>query len=248
MAKGDDLTVNHDFDMSMLAIIPARGGSKRIPRKNIIPFLGKPMIFYAIDAAVQSGLFDEIMVSTEDEEIASVAGKCGAVVPFMRKSETAGDFVGIDDVIKDVLDSYKQYGREYDSFGVIFPCVPLLTGSRLQVAGEAFLNGKAEMMFSAVKYAHPIQRGVVISESGFAEFRDPKNYAKRTQDLEPVYHDAGMFYFCRTESFKRHGTLRVPRMSIFELEEMDAQDIDTMDDLRFAELKLEMRRRMGGDQ
>ena len=223
--------------MSMVAIITARGGSKRIPRKNIREFMGRPMLAYAIDAARGCGWFDEVMVSTDDQEIAAIALAHGAEVPFMRSAATADDHATTNDVIGEVLDRYAAAGRTFDSFCVVYPCVPLLTPELLRAAGGKFGAGKAEMLVSAVRFSYPVQRALVENAEGFASFREPENFAKRTQDLEPTYHDAGMFYFCRTEAFLRKRSMNVDRLALYELPEDRVQDIDTEADWRMAEIK-----------
>ena len=182
-----------------ICIITARGGSKRIPKKNIKEFMGKPMIAYAIDAAIKSNLFDEIMVSTDDNEIAEVAKKLGAKVPFMRSEKTANDYATTADVLYEVINEYKKRGKVFEEFCCIYPCVPFLNGDILNSAYKEFKKLNADRLIPVVKYSHPIQRAMKVSKEGFLEYREPENEFKRTQDLEPMYHDVGMFYFYKTE-------------------------------------------------
>ena len=218
--------------MKSIAIITARGGSKRIPRKNVKPFMGKPMIAYAIASARESGLFDEVMVSTDDAEIAETAKAYGAAVPFLRSAATANDFATTADVLNEVIAEYAKLGVAFDEFCCIYPCVPFLTGELLREAHEDFAASAADSLMPVVKYSFPIQRAVRRNAEGFLEYREPENMLKRSQDLEPMYHDVGMFYFHKTASFGRNG-----RVAMFEMPEERIQDIDTIDDWKMAELK-----------
>ena len=219
--------------MRSIAIITARGGSKRIPRKNVKPFMGKPMIAYAIAAALESKLFDEVMVSTDDAEIAETAKAHGAAVPFLRSAATANDFATTADVLNEVIAEYAKLGVAFDEFCCIYPCVPFLTGELLREAHEDFAASAADSLMPVVKYSFPIQRAVRRNAEGFLEYREPENKLKRSQDLEPMYHDVGMFYFHKTASF----CAKNARMAMFEMPEERVQDIDTMDDWKMAELK-----------
>ena len=218
--------------MKSIAIITARGGSKRIPRKNVKPFMGRPMIAYAIAAALESKLFDEVMVSTDDAEIAEAAKAHGAAVPFLRSAATANDFATTADVLNEVIAEYAKLGVAFDEFCCIYPCVPFLTGELLREAHEDFAASAADSLMPVVKYSFPIQRAVRRNAEGFLEYREPENRLKRSQDLEPMYHDVGMFYFHKTASFGRNG-----RVAMFEMPEERIQDIDTIDDWKMAELK-----------
>lgn len=218
--------------MKSVAIITARGGSKRIPRKNVKPFMGRPMIAYAIAAALESKLFDEVMVSTDDAEIAETAKAHGAAVPFLRSAATANDFATTADVLNEVIAEYAKLGVAFDEFCCIYPCVPFLTGELLREAHEDFAASAADSLMPVVKYSFPIQRAVRRNAEGFLEYREPENRLKRSQDLEPMYHDVGMFYFHKTASFGRNG-----RVAMFEMPEERVQDIDTVDDWKMAELK-----------
>lgn len=220
--------------MSSVAIITARGGSKRIPRKNIKPFMGKPMLCYAIEAALGSQLFDEVMVSTDDDEIAAIAKDAGATVPFMRSEATANDFATTRDVLLEVLGEYGKRGRSFDWFSCIYPCVPFLTSQLLADAFKAFSSLEGESLMPVVKYSFPIQRAVRVNAAGFIEYREPENAPKRSQDLEPSYHDVGMFYFYRTKGFVSGNQMRIVP---FEMPEERIQDIDTLADWQLAEMK-----------
>ena len=222
--------------MKNIAIITARGGSKRIPRKNIKEFMGKPMLAYAIDAAKQAGIFEEIMVSTDVLEIAEIAQKYGAKVPFMRSEKTANDYATTYDVLKEVISEYKKLGHEFDNICCIYPCVPFLTGEILHTAFDEFIKSGADRLTPVVKYSFPIQRAFKVNKEGFLEYREPENASKRSQDLEPMYHDVGMFYFYK------YNKLDSQKIAMYEMDESSIQDIDTEDDWKMAELKYKVLR------
>lgn len=221
--------------MGSIAIITARGGSKRIPRKNVKLFCGKPIITYSIEAALQSGLFEEVMVSTEDEEIARIAKEAGAQVPFMRSSESAGDYASTDDVLLEVLAAYKERGREFDSFCCLYPTAPFVTAEKLKTAMG--LLEKADSVMPVVPFSFPPQRCMVLNEEGELRMKWPEHAKTRSQDLEPYYHDCGQFYCCRTEPFLEYKTTDLPHMVPMIMSELEVQDIDNPDDWEIAELK-----------
>lgn len=224
--------------MKKLAIITARGGSKRIPRKNIKEFCGKPILCYSIEAAKESGVFDEIMVSTDDEEIAEAAKKAGASVPFFRSADTSGDYASTDDVIMEVLKSYQEIGQEFEAFCCIYPTAPFLSGERLRSAME--LLNEADSVMPVVPFSYPPQRGLLINQNGFVERQFPEYATARSQDLPRVYHDCGQFYACRTDAFLKAGTTDVERLLPLILTEMEVQDIDTIEDWELAEIKYKL--------
>ncbi len=218
-----------------LAMITARGGSKRIPRKNIRPFCGRPILCYSIEAAQSSGVFDEIMVSTDDPEIAEIAREYGAKVPFFRSPATANDYASTDDVIREVLQTYLSMGQDFDAFCCIYPTAPFVTGKRLKEAME--LLGHADSVMPVVPFSYPPQRGLLISEAGFLERQFPEYALTRSQDLPKIYHDCGQFYACRTKAFFDEGTTDVKGLIPLVLSEMEVQDIDTLEDWELAEIK-----------
>lgn len=218
-----------------IAIITARGGSKRIPRKNIKLFCGKPIIAYSIEAALQSGLFEEVMVSTDDGEIAGIAREFGASVPFMRSSTSAGDYASTDDVLLEVLTAYKEQGREFVSFCCLYPTAPFVTAQKLKTAME--LLETADSVMPVVAFSFPPQRCMVINEAGELQMKWPEHAKTRSQDLEPYYHDCGQFYCCRTAPFLQYGTTDLPGMLPVIMSELEVQDIDNPDDWAIAELK-----------
>ena len=220
--------------MCKLAIITARGGSKRIPRKNIKEFCGKPIIAYSIDAALKSGVFDEVMVSTDSEEIKAVAEKYGASVPFMRSEANSDDFSTTCDVIEEVLESYQKMGKRFESFACIYPTAPFVTGRRLADADKLLID--ADAVLSVVKYSFPPQRAFVIRE-GNVIFQYPEYERARSQDLEPIYHDCGQFYMCKTQVFMEKHSMILPVTKPYIIPEEEAQDIDTVSDWEIAESK-----------
>ena len=217
--------------MSIIAIITARGGSKRIPRKNIKEFMGKPMLAYAIQAALDSKIFDEVMVSTDDKEIADIAQIYGAKIPFMRSEKTANDFATTADVLNEVIDEYKKLKQKFETICCIYPCVPFLTGDILKNAYQKFKDSGAERLTPVVKFSFPIQRAFKVNENGLLEYREPENAPKRSQDLEPMYHDVGMFYFYKADKINSSS------LAMYEMDEKNIQDIDTIDDWQIAEMK-----------
>ncbi len=223
--------------MKALAVITARGGSKRIPRKNIKPFIGKPMIAYALKAALGCPFLDEVMVSTDDSEIAEIARAHGGNVPFMRSALTADDRATTADVLSEVHAEYAKRGKTWDAIVCIYPCVPFLTGGILTRAWQTFEKSGANALLPVVRYSTPIQRAFKITPQGFVAFREPDQAFVRTQDIEPMFHDAGMFYFVKTASFLKHRSVIVPGTVPFEMDEDKVQDIDTPKDWELAELK-----------
>ena len=221
--------------MSVICIITARGGSKRIPRKNIRDFLGKPIIAYSIEAALQSGVYDEVMVSTDDEEIAGIARACGAQVPFLRSQRTASDYATTADALNEVLDRYEAMGRFFDILSCVYPAAPFVTPQKLKRACQLLVESGADAVTPIVAYSYPPQRSFVL-EDGHIRFQYPEYITTRTQDLQKTYHDCGQFYFWRTEAFRAGKTatgLTVPLI----LPETEVQDIDDLTDWELAELK-----------
>lgn len=223
--------------MKTLAIIPARGGSKRIERKNVRPFAGVPVIAYSIRAALDSACFDEVMVSTDDEEIAATARKYGATVPFMRSAATADDFATTADVIREVLDRYEKEGRRFDAIACIYATAPFVTADRLRQGFGIIERGEARAAFSCVEYSYPIQRSLVIAPDGRIGMKFPEYADTRSQDLSKSYHDAGQFYFTTVSAFRECGSLWGPDTRPIILPETEVQDLDTPQDWIIAEMK-----------
>lgn len=222
--------------MGALAIITARGGSKRIPNKNKKLFLDKPILCYSIEAALASGLFEEVMVSTDDEEIAQIARDAGASVPFMRSERTANDFATTDDVLLEVLAEYEKRGRAFAYMACIYPTAPFVTAEKLRHAFRILKEQNAAAVMPVVRFSFPPQRGMAVRE-GRLVYCYPENALKRSQDLEAVYHDCGQFYFYRTEAFRACGGDPEEGYVPIVMPETEVQDIDNLEDWEIAELK-----------
>ncbi len=226
--------------MKNLAIITARGGSKRIPRKNIKNFCGKPIIAYSIQAALESKLFDEVMVSTDDEMIASIAKDYGASVPFMRSAENANDFASTRDVLDEVMKTYNEQGITFDYMCCIYPTAPFVTAKKLQEAFALLRSAKTEQVVPVVKFSFPPQRCYVIDAENNLRYKWPENQPKRSQDLEPFYHDAGQFYFYDANVFyQQKNTVELITKALV-LPDLEVQDIDNEEDWAIAEMKYQL--------
>jgi pseudaminic acid cytidylyltransferase len=219
-----------------LAIITARGGSKRIPRKNIKKFLGSPIIKYSIDAALGAGCFDEVMVSTDDQEIANIAAGLGAKIPFMRSIDASNDHATTAEVVLEVLESYKKQGIEFEYFCCIYPTAPFITSEKLKTAYEMLISSGAKSLIPIVSFGFPILRSFKI-EDGLVKMNWPEHMATRSQDLPPAYHDCGQFYFLKTDNFLIDKKMYTDLMIPFEMPESEVQDIDNEEDWKVAEIK-----------
>ena len=219
--------------MPNLCIITARGGSKRIPRKNIKEFLGKPILAYSIEAAISSGIFDEVMVSTDDREIAEVARQFQASVPFLRSEATANDYATTADVLNEVLDEYERRGKTFEFFSCIYPTAPFVTAEKLKAAFTKLRESDADALTPVIQFSYPPQRAFVIKDGGLV-YQYPEYKKARSQDLEPIYHDCGQFYFYRTASFRAGANGKVLPLI---MPEEETQDIDNFSDWELAELK-----------
>ncbi|MCF8380981.1 MAG: pseudaminic acid cytidylyltransferase [Bacteroidales bacterium] len=217
--------------MENLVIIPARGGSQRIPGKNIAPFHGKPIISYSIDIAKISGLFQEIMVSTDDPKIAEVALEYGASIPFFRSEKNSDHFATISDVVSEVLSSYRDLGKTFKYVCCILPTSPLISLYNLRKGYELLLSEKYHSVRPVIRYSYPVQRAVFLKD-GKVDFIHPENARVRSQDLEPAFHDAGQFYWMYFDK----GMIATEKGG-FEISELEAQDIDNEMDWKLAELK-----------
>jgi pseudaminic acid cytidylyltransferase len=223
-----------------IAIIPARGGSKRIPRKNIKLFYGKPIIAYVIETAIKSKLFDEVMVSTEDEEIADIAKSYGASVPFMRTNENANDFAGTGDVITEVLMQLKKEGKFFESACCIYPTAPFISLLSLKTTFSLLTQNKYDSVFPICAFSYPILRSLILNDKGKVEMKWPEFMNARSQDLPTFYHDAGQFYWLNVESFLKKKLLFSDNSGVFVLNELEVQDIDNETDWALAELKYQL--------
>jgi len=228
--------------MANLCIIPARGGSKRIPRKNIKPFLGKPIIAYSIETALNSALFDEVMVSTDDDEIIIVAQKYGANIPFKRSDKNANDFATTVDVIQEVLSMYKKEEREFDYVCCIYPTAPFINAKTLNDGYDKLISEKRVSVFPVVNFSYPIWRGLKIKEDGGIGMVWPEYLDARTQDLKKVYHDAGQWYWLNCRLFESERSLFNSNSGCIHMDEMSVQDIDSDIDWKLAEMKFQLNR------
>lgn len=226
--------------MTNIAIIPARGGSKRIPRKNIKPFMGKPIIAYSIEAALQSGLFDEVMVSTDDEEIAAIARQYGASVPFYRSAKTANDYAPLADVVDEVLEYYKCSGKNFDYFCCILATAPFVREKDLKEAFQELEKGYFDTVRPIVRFEYPIQRAFKLAPDKSVSFFYPEYASARSQDIEQAYHDAGLFYFGKTTKGLHDDNVKGG--IVIPLER--CQDIDDEKDWLIAELKYKLLREL----
>lgn len=220
--------------MKNLAIIPARGGSKRIPHKNVKEFLGKPILAYSIEAAKESGLFDEIMVSTDEQLIAETAVKYGANIPFLRSAATADDHATLLEVVNEVFQCYTQRGRRFDNVCCILSTAPLITGELIKEAYDKFEASEFTCLFPVVAFSFPIMRSLKMLSDGEVQMRWPEYKNTRSQDIEPSYHDSGTFYWMTPEHIL--GTVPKKQGGIV-MDESLVQDIDNESDWKIAEMK-----------
>ena len=225
--------------MKAIAIITARGGSKRIPKKNIRDFCGKPILAYSIEAALQAGVFDTVMVSTDSEEIARVALAYGAEVPFYRSEKTSGDYATTNDVLLEVLAEYEKRGKTFDLTCCIYPTAPFVTGKKLRSAVEQLSASDADTILGVVPFSFPPQRAMVVRE-GRLVFEYPEYLDTRSQDLVPHYHDAGQFSIMKTERYLVNRKVLLGKILPLVLDEMEVQDIDNETDWEIAEIKYRM--------
>lgn len=220
-----------------IAIITARGGSKRIPRKNIKNFLGIPIINYSIRAAIEADIFQEVMVSTDDSEIAEISVEAGAKVPFLRSERTSDDTAVTADVLLEVLERYEELGEQFDTVCCIFPTAPFISGKKLKDAYELLEYGDAVM--PVVKYSYPIQRSIKIVDNKVI-MNCPEYVNTRSQELQDTYHDSGQFYFIRVEALKKEKALFTKNTVPFIVSELESQDIDNIEDWKIAEMKYKL--------
>jgi pseudaminic acid cytidylyltransferase len=218
-----------------IAIIPARGGSKRIPRKNILPFCGKPMLAWSIAAARRSGLFEQVVVSTDDEAIAEVARAHGAVTPFVRPAELADDLTPTVPVVAHAVGACQALGWQVDHACCIYPCAPFVAVEDLVAALAMARLHDADFVYPVTEYAHPIQRAMRRLPSGQMQFLEPRHELTRTQDLEHTFHDTGQFYMGKAAAWLAHRKMHTDGLGM-PIPSWRVVDIDTPDDWRRAEL------------
>jgi pseudaminic acid cytidylyltransferase len=225
--------------MKKIAIITARGGSKRIPQKNIKEFCGKPLISFSIKAAISSGLFDRVLVSTDSDEIRKVAIEHGAEVPFFRSSASSSDFATTAEVVLEVIEELKKNQEEYEFLCCIYPTAPMISSEKLEKSFNLLQKHNAFSVVPVAKFSYPIQRAMILDKNEL-RLREEKYKNTRSQDLEETYHDSGQFYWVRTEIFLKEKTFFTSKCFPMILPEIEVQDIDTLEDFKLAELKYEL--------
>ena len=218
-----------------IAVIPARGGSKRIPRKNIKLFAGKPMIEHSIQVAIESKVFDKIIVSTDDHEIAEVAKSCGAEVPFFRPEKLSDDYATTTEVISHAIEYFKGNGLQLKAVCCIYATAPFIQVEDLKKAESIFRTGNWQYVFSATSFGFPIFRSIKKNENGSVEMFYPEYFNTRSQDLPEAYHDAGQFYWGKPEAWLEGKRIFDTWSTIVQLPRWRVQDIDTMEDWERAE-------------
>ena len=219
-----------------LAVIPARGGSKRIPRKNIRDFCGRPVIAYSIETALQCGLFDAVIVSTDDEEIAATAKQYGATIPFIRPAELADDFTGTNTIVKHAVEWYQHHAERPEFACCIYATAPLLLAEYIQQGFEKLQQHDSDYAFSVSHYDFPVQRALRLQEDGRLSAIYPEHINARSQDLEDAWHDAGQFYWGKAQAFIDEIPMMTGHAVGIPLPRYRVQDIDTEEDWRQAEL------------
>lgn len=225
-----------------LAIIPARGGSKRIARKNIRPFAGRPILGWSVKAAQDSGLFDEVMVSTDDAEIADIARQEGASVPFLRSNKTADDHATIADALAEVVERYAERGRTFSHIACLFATAPMMRAEDLARGLATLEAGGFDVVIPVARFTYPIQRSLARSDTGGVQLNYPEHATTRSQDLPEAYHDAGQWIWLRPEYLATSQPLLGPNTGSVVLEDARVADIDTEEDWRRAEWKYEQLR------
>jgi len=213
-----------------LAVIPARGGSKRIPQKNIRKFHDKPIIVYSIEAAQASNCFDRIIVSTDDHEIAEIAVQYGAEVPFLRPAELASDFCGTFDVVRHAIDFQDKTGEMTTSACCIYPTAPMVTGSVIRAGWDLLKQSGKRFVFTATEFEFPVQRALRRTQLGEVAPMYPEFIAMRSQDLEPALHDAGQFYWGDAAAYREHLDMFSEHATPLMLERWKYIDIDNEND------------------
>jgi len=226
-----------------ICVVPARGGSKRVPRKNIKAFNGKPIIAYSIEAALESNCFDQVIVSTDDNEIAEVAKKYGAKVPFIRPAELSNDYAGTISVIKHTIEWLENHGNAIDNVCCLYATAPFIQSQTIFEAFQQLQESKADYCFSVTSFVFPIQRSIRITQGGKVDMFYPENFDARSQDLEEAYHDAGQFYWGKAQAFKDELPIFSETASPYILPRYLVQDIDTLEDWTRAELMHQVMRK-----
>lgn len=225
------------FNLKNLCIITARGGSKRIPRKNIKDFLGKPIMAYPLKAALGSKLFDDIVVSTDDEEIADLARSLGASVPFLRSEKNSDDYATTLDVLEEVVGKLNGQGKEWEHICCLYPTSPFLTQELLEKSYQVFVDGEFDSLIPVVEYEFAPQRALRITKSQTIDWVHSEYALTRSQDLEKYYHDIGQFYWLKNSVVTGQSKILTQNTGYYEVEALMAQDIDTYQDWDLAEVK-----------
>lgn len=226
--------MNH---MKPYAIITARGGSKRVPKKNIRNFCGKPIIAYSIEAALESNLFEEVMVSTDSDEIVKIAREYGALVPFMRSEKTSNDYADTTDVLHEVIEKYRERGVLFEEFCCIYPTAPFITPEKLRDSYKLLQEDDVYNVIPMISFSFPPQRGMKLKADGFIEPVDLDGINARSQDLPAVYHDCGQFYWMKTEKYLENDNILNNHTRPYFVPELEVQDIDNESDWELAEIK-----------
>ena len=228
-----------------LCVIPARGESKRIPRKNIKDFFGQPMIAYSIKAALKSNFFDQVIVSTDDAEIAEVAKYFGASVPFVRPDELANDYTGTVPVVKHAIEWFDDQGQSPSEVCCLYATAPFVRAGTIKRAYEQMQSTQADYCFTVTSFAFPIQRALKVTAKNRIEMFYPEHLETRSQDLEESYHDAGQFYWGKAEAFKQQKPLFSKSATPYILPRHLVQDVDTLEDWKRAELMYQVLKKSG---
>ena len=228
-----------------ICVIPARGGSKRIPRKNIKMFNGKPIIAYSIEAAIASGCFDKVIVSTDDGEIAEIARNFGVEVPFIRPAELSNDYAGTIPVIKHAIEWLEESNHFIENVCCLYATAPFIDPNSISSAYKKFKEMKADFCYSVTSFPFPIQRSIKISKNGKVELFQPEYFHYRSQDLEEAYHDAGQFYWGTKQAFNSENSILSDVVIPYILPRYLVQDIDTFEDWKRAEVMFKSLSEMG---
>lgn len=226
--------------MGNLCVIPARAGSKRIPKKNIKDFLGKPIIAYSIEAALKSDLFDEVMVSTDDPKIKKIAIKYGAKVPFIRSKKNSDDYASTYDVLEEVLNQYKKNQIKFDYICCLYACAPFVTSIKLIEGLNVLKSNNFDTVFPVMSFGFPIQRALIKDKKNKVSFMNPEYSLTRSQDLEESYHDTGQFYWLNSSVLLSNKKLISNNSGCIIISEIEGQDIDNPSDWHLAEIKYEI--------
>ncbi len=233
--------------MPSLCIIPARGGSKRIPRKNLKDFCGKPILQYSIETALSSGIFDEVMVSSDDIDILKFGEEHGASVPFVRSPKASSDFATTAEVLLEVSDQYRKRAKSFDEICCLYPTAPFVSSDLLRLAQSTLQDKKCYSVLPIMPFSFPIQRAFRM-EGDYVRFAEPEHELTRSQDLEAHFHDAGQFYYLDGRRFNLEKRLIAKDTIGLRISDLDGQDIDNQDDWEIAEVKWQAKQKKMADR